>query len=130
MVLNCCLTDMSLTQSSKSFKTKWALVGHLKGPAHGSIVYACPACNRKFKSLTAMTAHCESNSTKCHMRHTREYGAYLDQLTGGIIDVDDDRHDDGTPRYHTSKSAQETYGGASKSEEQNLGAPPVTEGFW
>lgn len=40
----------------------------------------------------------------------------MDQLTDGIIDVDLNRHDDGTVKYHTSESLRKVFLNRSKAE--------------
>ncbi|KAK5993942.1 hypothetical protein PT974_07380 [Cladobotryum mycophilum] len=99
------------TRCLKTFKTAKALVGHLRGPAHGDKTYRCPHCFKEFKSLTAITQHAESNGNRCRIRDTENYNAYLDQLTGGIIDVQPSRHADGTVAYRTSDKAKELFNG-------------------
>ena len=94
----------------KGFKKAGGLIAHLRSPAHGTKTYTCPYCYKRFKTLAAVTAHSESSSLRCNIRSTDGYDAYMDQLTGGIIDVDLDRHEDGTLRYKTSEAAWKTFG--------------------
>ncbi|QUC22428.1 uncharacterized protein UV8b_06669 [Ustilaginoidea virens] len=85
----------------KVFKKKPGLVNHLRSPAHSDRQYRCPYCLRPFKSLTAITAHVESSSVSCRIRETDGYGAFVDQLTAGMVDVGKSR-EDGTLQYSTS----------------------------
>jgi hypothetical protein len=73
---------------------------------------------KRFKTLAAVTAHSESSSLRCNIRSTDGYDAYMDQLSGGIIDVDLDRHEDGTLRYKTSEAARKTFGSKRKPQGQ------------
>ncbi|KAK2608727.1 hypothetical protein QQS21_002716 [Conoideocrella luteorostrata] len=87
----------------KVFKTRGGLIGHLRSPAHGDITYRCPCCLKIFKSLTAITSHAESSSVHCRIREMDGYEAYLDQLTAGIVSIEN-RNKDGTWKYSTTKS--------------------------
>lgn len=93
----------------KCFKNARALTGHLLS-VHGDVTYNCPYCFKKFYSLTAVAAHAESSSQRCNIRESDAYGAYVDQLTAGLVDVSLERYDDGTNQYVTTKSAKETFG--------------------
>ncbi|KAF4340601.1 C2H2 finger domain protein [Fusarium beomiforme] len=88
----------------KTFRTAQGLKSHLKSEAHSNIMYRCPYCLDIFKSLTAITSHAESSSTKCKIRNTDEFNAYFDQLLGGMVSVGGERNKDGTLRYEMSKS--------------------------
>ncbi|POR31042.1 Uncharacterized protein TPAR_08776 [Tolypocladium paradoxum] len=99
---------------NKCLKTPGKLIGHLRSSAHGENTYTCPACNRRFKSIEAITSHVESSTSRCHMREGRGVAAFLDQLTGGIVNVSTFRHQDGTPKYETSNGALEEYGDPRK----------------
>lgn len=79
-------------------------MAHLKSTAHGDTTYRCPYCLRIFKSLTAMVSHAESQGTFCQIRKTKEYSAYMDQLSAGLVDVAETPHEDGTVAYETSKN--------------------------
>ncbi|KAJ4308000.1 hypothetical protein N0V84_012361 [Fusarium piperis] len=88
----------------KTFKNSRAIIGHLKSPAHSGTKYRCPYCLRSFNSLAAITQHAEDSSVRCRVRETDTYGAFVDQLTGGMADVSLERHDDGTVKYEVSKN--------------------------
>ena len=103
----------------KTFNKANGLIGHLRSPAHGDRTYRCPSCFKSFKSLTAITSHAESSMSKCAIRETNNYGAYLDQLTAGMVTVVE-RHADGTPKYKTAESARAAFGNQTKEES----APP------
>ncbi|KND91870.1 hypothetical protein TOPH_03386 [Tolypocladium ophioglossoides CBS 100239] len=95
---------------NKTSKTPGKLISHLRSSAHGENTYTCPACNRRFKSVEAITSHLESSTSRCQMREGRGAAAFLDQLTGGIVNVSMFCHEDGTPKYETPKSALKEYG--------------------
>lgn len=48
------------------------------------------------------------------MRDSANHGAFMHQLTGGLIDVYADRFEDGTVRYVTSETAREEFRGPAK----------------
>lgn len=101
----------------KSFKKAGGLIGHLRSPFHGDKTYTCPSCFKKFKSLTAVAAHTESASQRCHIRFANGYTAYMDQLSGGIVDVDHELHHDGTVKYHTSDASRKMFGNGEEAEQ-------------
>ncbi|CAM1507931.1 Fc.00g047790.m01.CDS01 [Cosmosporella sp. VM-42] len=109
----------------KVFKTSGGLVGHLRSPAHSGTEYRCPYCLDTFNSLTAITAHAESQGTRCRIRDTENFDIYLDQLTAGIVDVAIGKNEDGTLKYHTTKTAREMFGG-----KQNKGKDKEPEDSW
>lgn len=88
---------------SKTYKKSGGLVGHLKSTAHSTVKFSCPYCLDTFKSMSAMTQHVESTGKRCRFRETDEYGTYIDQLTGGLVDVAIDGHEDGTVKYVVSE---------------------------
>lgn len=93
----------------KSYPLGNSLRNHLKSPAHSHVRYQCPSCLQFFGSATALTAHSESQSRRCHIRDTDDYNQYLDQLTGGIAEARG-RHDaDHTVRYGVQRGAARTY---------------------
>ncbi|PNY26154.1 Uncharacterized protein TCAP_03916 [Tolypocladium capitatum] len=116
---------------NKCCKTPGKLIGHLRSAAHGENTYTCPACNRRFKSLEAITSHVESSTSRCRMREGSGVAAFLDQLTGGVVNVSTSRHQDGTPKYETPKIALNEYGDPRKEprmEAKHKG--PGAEGWW
>ncbi|VUC33266.1 unnamed protein product [Clonostachys rosea] len=96
-------------ECTKCFKNAKGLTSHLLS-VHGNISYNCPNCFKKFYSLTALTAHVESSSQRCNIREADAYGAYIDQLTAGLVDVSVERYEDGTNQYVTAESAKEKFG--------------------
>ncbi|RCI11628.1 hypothetical protein L249_7655 [Ophiocordyceps polyrhachis-furcata BCC 54312] len=84
---------------TKVFNRAGGLMAHLRSLAHAEKKYHCPYCNRRFPTMTAIVAHAEQSSARCHIRESDNYEAFMDQLTGGVIDVGLDRHEDGTVRY-------------------------------
>jgi uncharacterized C2H2 Zn-finger protein len=87
----------------KTFKTTKGLIAHLNSEAHSATKYRCPYCLNTFGSLAAITQHVESNSSKCKIRNTEQYNAYMDQLLASMVDVKE-KHADGTVRYEMSKT--------------------------
>lgn len=86
---------------SKYYDDKQSIIRHLKSPAHGDRSYQCPKCLRIFKSVEAITSHAESPG-HCRIRETEHYGAFIDQLTGGIVKVDASGGNDGI-KYDVEK---------------------------
>ncbi|OAA69388.1 Zinc finger, C2H2-like protein [Akanthomyces lecanii RCEF 1005] len=87
----------------KYYDDKQGIIRHLKSPAHGVKSYQCPKCSRIFKSVEAITSHAESPG-HCRIRETEHYGAFIDQLTGGIVQVDATGGNDGI-KYNVQKKA-------------------------
>ncbi|KAM3458944.1 hypothetical protein MY3296_000091 [Beauveria thailandica] len=87
----------------KYFDNKAMIIGHLNSPAHGDKSYQCPKCSRIFKSVEAITYHAESPGY-CRIRETDQYGAFLDQLTGGIVQADTSGGNDAI-KYNVDKDA-------------------------
>ncbi|KAH7318187.1 hypothetical protein B0I35DRAFT_478720 [Stachybotrys elegans] len=92
---------------NKTFAKPKGLVSHLLSPVHGTKVYRCPYCNSEFKSLQSIASHAESAGVRCKLRGTDQFGAFIDQLTAGLIDVLKERHDDGTPKFKTNDQARD-----------------------
>jgi hypothetical protein len=63
-----------------------------------------------FTSITAITQHCESESTSCRIRHSENFRAFLNQLTAGICDLDGLHGADGTNRYVVPEEAARVFG--------------------
>ncbi|KAM3470148.1 hypothetical protein MY5147_006585 [Beauveria neobassiana] len=87
----------------KYFDSKAMIIRHLKSPAHGDKSYQCPKCLRIFKSVEAITYHAESPGY-CRIRETEQYGTFLDQLTGGIVQADTSGGNDAI-KYNVDKDA-------------------------
>ncbi|UNI19659.1 Protein S-acyltransferase [Purpureocillium takamizusanense] len=88
-----------------------ALIGHLRGSSHGSEKITCPRCHKLFKTRASALAHAEAINSRCSTRHSKDYDAYVDQLTSGLVNVNLDRNMDGTKIYITPESAWDEYGG-------------------
>ncbi|PHH70909.1 hypothetical protein CDD82_6854 [Ophiocordyceps australis] len=91
-----------------AFKYVGDLTKHLLSPIHGIREYKCCSCGTIFKSLAAIASHVEQASARCRIRDNYCYGAFIDQLTGGMVEVDG-LHDDGTTKYTISRGAGEHY---------------------
>lgn len=93
-------------------------MSHLRSTAHMEDTRVqCPACLRYFVSTSALTQHAESQATRCRVRDTDEYRIFIDQLTGGLADVQG-RHTDDTVRYTVPEEAAAAFGGGMSSEER------------
>ncbi|KAK1982673.1 C2H2 type zinc finger-containing protein [Colletotrichum cereale] len=89
----------------KSFDTSGALITHMKAAtSHYNAKLQCPGCLRYFRDASSLTAHSESETSRCSIRHSGNYRKYLDQLTGGMADVNN-KHQDGTVKYEVSTEA-------------------------
>lgn len=97
---------MTNRRSRKCVKSAAGLVAHLKSEAHSTQQYTCPRCLGRYKSLTAFTAHLESESTRCSVRDARDFDALIDQLTSGLVDVAAKRHNDGTNKFEVNTTAE------------------------
>jgi hypothetical protein len=58
-----------------------------------------------FRSATALVQHAESQAIKCNIRESFQYRQAIDQMTGGLVDIDplDERHFDNTIKYTAGK---------------------------
>ncbi|KAM0561622.1 hypothetical protein ACHAPJ_002790 [Fusarium lateritium] len=102
--------ECPILSCSKTFKSGTGMLAHLKSEAHSETKYRCPYCLNTFGSLASITQHAESNGVKCRIRDTDNFKAYMDQLTGGMVDVAIDRHDDGTIKYEMAKNFNPKHG--------------------
>lgn len=80
--------------------TRETLISHMKD--HRGSVNQCPCCFRYFKAPSALTAHMESNSTRCKIRETRSYGNAISLVSGGFLAVEG-KLEDGTARIDSQK---------------------------
>ncbi|KAK2062891.1 C2H2 type zinc finger-containing protein [Colletotrichum caudatum] len=94
----------------KSFDTSDALIIHMKAAtSHYNAKLQCPGCLRYFRDASSLTAHSESETDRCSIRRSQNYRNYLDQLTGGMVDVNEN-HRDGTVKYEVSTEAVIKFG--------------------
>ncbi|OAQ80471.1 hypothetical protein VFPBJ_06056 [Purpureocillium lilacinum] len=107
-----------------------ALIRHLRGPSHGNEKITCPRCHKLFKTRASALAHAEAINSRCSTRKYSDYDAYMDQLTSGLVNVNLDRHVDGTKIFITPESAWDEYGGSKGAVKASK--PPATQkvGFW
>lgn len=98
-------------RNRKLFKSPQAITGHLSSDTHKRphMNLQCPHCLKYFKSTAALTQHAESQGRKCAIRDTTEYRPFVDQLTGGIADLEG-VHEDMTNRYVVTRWAVDEYG--------------------
>lgn len=101
----------------KLFKSAQAISGHLGSDAHKRPLMnlQCPHCLKYFKSTAALTQHAESQGRRCVIRDTSEYRPFVDQLTGGIADLQG-VYDDMTNRYVVTDVAIRRYGDEDSQE--------------
>ncbi|EHA57159.1 hypothetical protein MGG_07013 [Pyricularia oryzae 70-15] len=93
----------------KTFKKAGQLIGHLKTNDHQPAKYRCPFCSKMYRTLSALTQHCETPNTFCEIDYSYSYRVFLGQLTGGVIDVDG-KHADHTPKYTVTNEAKVIFG--------------------
>lgn len=48
----------------------------------------------------------ESESTRCNIRKAKDLDAYVDQLSGGLVEVQSEKNEDGTNKYDVKKDAE------------------------
>lgn len=108
-----------LTDGSKTFKKANGVTSHLNSAAHGDTTYRCPSCFRAFKTLTAITAHVESNGVFCKIRDSANFPVYIDQLTGGMVDMGNQRYEDGTVAFTTAEKAHEVFRERAQNFDEN-----------
>lgn len=104
-------------RNRKLFKSPQGITGHLGSDVHKRphMNLQCPHCLKYFKSTAALTQHTESQGRRCVIRDTTEYRPFVDQLTGGIADLEG-VHDDMTNRYIVTKWAIDLYGDPDNQE--------------
>ncbi|KAK4147129.1 uncharacterized protein C8A04DRAFT_9216 [Dichotomopilus funicola] len=103
----------------KSFKNAAGFRTHLSSAVHtGLIRVQCPRCCRWFDTMTALTAHVESQGIRCDIHKTKGYAEFLDQATAGIVDLAG-VHADGTNKYAVTESSRKFFG--SEKGSQNSG---------
>lgn len=90
---------------SKTFKKAGQLISHLRNNDHRPAKYRCPFCSKMYRSISALTQHCETPNTFCEIDYSYSYRTFLNQLTGGVIDVDG-KHADHTPKYIVTDMAK------------------------
>jgi len=71
----------------------------------------CPFCSREYKSDVALLAHAESNKSRCGIKSHPGWRHFVDQITGGLIDVAG-RDSAGNYNYVVSPEAMALYGPA------------------
>ncbi|MCJ1423836.1 hypothetical protein MMC29_001721 [Sticta canariensis] len=77
------------------FETVAMVQEHLLAGIHTGVSHRCVGCLKVFKSPSALTAHMESASERCHVRESREFGNALSLISGGYLGVNG-RHADGS----------------------------------
>lgn len=92
-------------RAGRIFKTAGSLVHHLRDEtAHGAQEVQCPWCFGYFKSINALTQHCESQSSRCQFREAEDYLPFLNILTAGVAEVQG-RNIDMTLAYNVQPTA-------------------------
>jgi len=82
----------------RQLKTVDEFRDHLLTGAHITGPVTCPSCLKKFKTTSALIAHCESGSRKCNIRNSTNYNEVIREITGGLIGTNGHLRD-GTVRY-------------------------------
>lgn len=77
------------------FPTLAMIQQHLSSGIHTGDGHRCVGCLKLFKTPTALTAHMESASERCHVRESRDFGNALSLVSGGFLGVNG-RHADGS----------------------------------
>lgn len=70
----------------KSFKAVCDITHHLRYN-HEAVDTKCPVCQKKFKSIHALVAHCEAINSRCYVKHTKGYGELINRVTGGFVNA-------------------------------------------
>ncbi|KOS17105.1 Zinc finger and BTB domain-containing protein 8A [Escovopsis weberi] len=117
-----------------ALKTVPKFKAHLRS-AHGARVFTCPGCFKRFGGLAAMAAHAESSSGRCRVRLSEGFPAYVDQLTGGLVEVTEDQYEDGSPVFRVPETAGSVYGEGSRVSVRQDAVPvsaqgSIRESFW
>ncbi|ODH48023.1 hypothetical protein GX48_05870 [Paracoccidioides brasiliensis] len=84
----------------KRRREPWDANNHIKSSIHLAGAFRCPSCLRMFKSVTALTARCESASVRCKINKDKNYAAIMDEISAGLIGADGE-NEDGSVRYRT-----------------------------
>ena len=71
-----------------TFETPADLNKHINSD-HRLIYMKCPVCFKRFKSATALMAHCENRGAKCQVNKADNFNTFLDRLSGGFLSVDE-----------------------------------------
>lgn len=88
------------TTCGRHYKTPESFKAHLTardGP-HAAQDVRCPSCCKRFRTTTALIAHCESGSRKCRVRNAWDYDKVLRDVTAGLL-ATDGYLEDGSVRY-------------------------------
>lgn len=89
-----------------SFGAAADLMNHLSND-HEAKVTKCPMCQKKFETLYALMAHCEAINSRCHIRYSKTYNEFINNLTGGFVNAAVKGRDDVT-LYQTVKKWDNT----------------------
>lgn len=60
---------------------------HLTSGVHQGTSKQCLKCLRHFKTIPGLIAHMESNSERCKMKETDQFGQMLSVVSGGFLGV-------------------------------------------
>lgn len=101
-------TDFS---HSQSYKKPGQLRVHMEGHfQEKQCRYPCPGCKKTFDMLSNLIAHTESLSTRCQFRHSKNYGVFISQALGGIVDVIGGDYERSTVWFAVPDHAKQTFG--------------------
>jgi len=88
--------NLANVDSRQRYLVKDALIVHIK--THAGMPNRCPSC----LTPSALTAHMESASTRCHIRETKNYGNTISLVSGGFLGVNG-KFEDGTVKMDSQK---------------------------
>ncbi|KAF5674203.1 hypothetical protein FHETE_3036 [Fusarium heterosporum] len=128
----CTFTDKfncPVGRCGKTFKSGSGLLAHLNSEAHSETKYRCPYCLNTFGSLLSITQHAESSGNRCRIRETDAYKPYMNQLLAGMVDVAEEGHEDGTPKFEMSKDFK-PHGQEPKVNPKTTGENPFGDIEW
>ncbi|KAI9733321.1 MAG: hypothetical protein M1834_003405 [Cirrosporium novae-zelandiae] len=69
----------------RSYANSAQFEAHMDSPAHSGNQASCPSCLRKFETVAALFAHCESANTRCRISESDDYSKMVDELSGGYL---------------------------------------------
>ncbi|KAK2753155.1 hypothetical protein FQN54_007981 [Arachnomyces sp. PD_36] len=71
---------------------------HMGSGIHSQGRIRCPACQKIFKTIAAVVAHCESATVKCRINQSSNFDSIIQDISGGVVEASG-HHIDGTVRY-------------------------------
>ena len=78
---------LGLTLDSMSSTDVDDIKRHLTSGVHQGTDQRCLKCLKHFKTVPALIAHMESNSERCKIKDTEQFGQILSVVSGGFLGV-------------------------------------------